>query len=272
MLPTPAFPILPPPESPSASAPPSAPPFPDHFSAPDLSTLDPEYAQQPPACYLPDGTPLALTYDRREIFLSAFPEDYRYPETPAACSFLLFLASHPRTVWNAPVPDPEDPAGLLAPLHSRPDAFRDFIDGWKARTLTAFNSPAGVLRCQTLARRLWTGQHANQPILPGSDSSEKKNPPSPPSPPPGNSADSSLDAIPSVPAPSIKMSPSGISTPCSTATSSGKDSTPPPPPPTAPDSTPSDPASILPSSTCEDCNGYFHPDEITAGICPSCEN
>jgi len=219
-FPLPVSPDLPPPGAPSHSAPSAPAPGVDL----DLETLDPEYFKTPPLCFLPDKTPLKLTYSRKELFLTAFPADWTGPSTPAAAGFLLFLASHPRTVWNAPVPDPEDRGYLLAPLHSRPDAFRDFVDGWKDRALASLHP----LAVRTLAANLWTGQHENQPILPDdSGVSEKKNLPSPPA---GKPATSSPEETPPAPSGSITIAPSGSCTPSSTATYSDGECIPPPPP------------------------------------------
>jgi hypothetical protein len=181
---------------------------------PDTALLDPEWSREPAPEFLDDGTPLKLTFSRRELFLEAFPHAFSGPTTLSEGSFLLFLAAVPRTTWTAPIPDPE--YGLLAPLYTRPHAFNDHVTGWKDRNL-ALCRPHTIL---AQATRLWTSQHSSQVIIP--HASKKKAPElvtPPESTPPGRSATSSPSATPSAPPTSTMSSPSGESTPPSTVTS-----------------------------------------------------
>lgn len=183
----------------------------DHPRNPEL--LDPEWMQEPAEAYLPDGTRLVLTVHRKLLFLTHFPEVTLYPETYQQAQVLLFLAGNPRTRWNAPVRDPEH--GLLSPLHTRPDALKDEIDGWTDRVLGTMH-PAAIL---AQARQLWMGEHRNQVVVP--DNSKKngivervlpsiRSSPSVPASPAGMS--SATDS-------SSTSAASGISTPSSMGTS-----------------------------------------------------
>lgn len=168
----PSAPFLPLDAAPHAPAPihqaPAPQPLPPTASTTPHAILDPEWATEPPLEYLPDGTPLRLTFSRKEIYLTVYPEAALYPDTLPQATLLLFLCAHPRTTWTAPVLDPD--LGLLAPLHTRPDAFHDYLSGWKDRALRTLQPAAALL----LARRLWVGQHSSQVIVPTEPSNSKK--------------------------------------------------------------------------------------------------
>lgn len=196
---------------PAAAALPSIPP-PAPAGIPAVSVRkDTAWSQLPAPHFLPDGKPLKLTLSRKLVIATLFPNLESIPISPYECAFTLFLAAHPRSVWEAPVEDPAEP-GVLKPLWMIPEVMMEAADEWLDAAFPETSDPFDI---RLLAQRLWVTEHTPQ-VVAASD--EKKNPcPSSAVPTPfSTSRPSSPEEIPSSTSTSSTSCPSGTPTPSST--------------------------------------------------------